>query len=104
MSNLEILPTLPLLQRRGAWNLHAKGMLGIVVVCIFLSALATSQCHYALTATKPGVSAVPSLLFGAVSWLWWGMVAAGLWWAVSWVPWLLRFSWKSMLFHTPRTA
>jgi sensor histidine kinase YesM len=87
----------PILRRRSGWTLHAKGMLGIVVVCIFLAALAASACHYVLTSKWPGVSPVPSLLFGAVAWLWWGMVAAGMWLAGQRISWLLRFSFKSIV-------
>lgn len=86
-------------RRTSVWTLHIKGMLGIVVASLFLAVLAGSVCHYVLTVTHPRVSVVPSVLFGLVAWLWWGMVAAGMWWASGWVPWLLRFSTKSVLIH-----
>jgi len=87
------------LERKRTWTLHAKGTLGVLIVSLFLAALAATQCHYTLKMTEPRASAIPSAIFGCVAWIWWGVVAGGMWWVATRVPWLLRFSIKSLFAH-----
>lgn len=82
------------------WDLQTRGMLGLVAFSAVLSALTASQCHHALMLVKPGVSPLPSILFGMASGLWWGVLAAAIWWIARRFPSFLIFSAKTFLLHT----
>lgn len=82
------------------WNLQTRGMVGVVVFSAVLSALTASQCHHALTLIKPGASPIPSILFGMVSGLWWGALAAAFWWIARFSPSFVTFSAKTFLLHS----
>lgn len=74
-------------------------MVGLVVVSAVLSILTASQCHHALTLIKPGVSPLPSMLFGTASGLWWGVLAAAFWWVGRRWASFVTFSAKTFLLH-----
>lgn len=74
-------------------------MLGLVALSGVLAALTASQCHHALIMLKPGASLLPSIVFGTVSGLWWGIVAAGIWGVSRRFSWFLTFSTKTVLLH-----
>ncbi len=54
---------------------------GTIALCIasILAIAAAITCHTAGAVLAPGLSWVPSLLYGAVLWLWWAGVAYVLW-------------------------
>jgi two-component sensor histidine kinase len=58
--------------------LVGAGTLGLCVACV-LALGAALECHTAVTRVSPNVSAVPSLLYGGVLWLWWAGVVYILW-------------------------
>jgi signal transduction histidine kinase len=57
-----------------------------------LAIFAAIECHTAVSRTQPSVSLTPSLLYGAVLWLWWAPVAQLLWKAGGRYPAILHFS------------
>jgi signal transduction histidine kinase len=54
---------------------------GTLVICVAgILALATAiECHTAATQAVPGAALAPSLIYGAVLWLWWAAIAHILW-------------------------
>jgi sensor histidine kinase YesM len=54
---------------------------GTLVVCVAgILALTTAlECHTVATQASPGASLAPSLIYGAVLWLWWAGIAHILW-------------------------
>ena len=50
-----------------------------------------SECH--------SITSWPSLMYGAVLWLWWGCVASGVWWVGKRVPLAANFSPKAISVH-----
>ena len=64
------------------------------VSCVFALAAAL-ECHSAVVSSVPGISWLPSLLYGVVLWFWWGIAAAALWTAAERGANL--FSWRSTL-------
>jgi signal transduction histidine kinase len=80
-------------------TLHARGVLMVLAVTTIFAVLTASECHNYLTSRLTGISVLPSLLFGVVMWLWWGAIAAGLWWWEYYLPSVLRFSTRSLLLH-----
>ena len=57
-----------------------------------LAISAALECHLAISRTQPSISVTPSLLYGAVLWLWWAPVALLLWKAGERYPSILSFS------------
>ena len=70
-------PTLPTEIRRSRLIFGA----GAVAVCLasILAIAAAIECHNAAAVLAPGTTWTPSLLYGAVLWLWWAGVAYLLW-------------------------
>ncbi len=68
--------------RRGLSSLHARGALAMLLVSIVLAGVSAYGCHFFL-ATKgehiPLVPSAPSIAYGLVKWLWWGIIAFGMW-------------------------
>lgn len=75
-------------------------MVGLVAFSAVLSALTASECHHALMLIKPGVSPLPSVLFGMASGLWWGVLSAAIWGIARRFPSFVTFSAKTFLLHT----
>jgi sensor histidine kinase YesM len=74
---MENVPNLPVEVHRSRLIFGA----GAIALCIAsILAIATAiTCHTAGSVLAPGLSWVPSLLYGAVLWLWWAGVAYLLW-------------------------
>jgi signal transduction histidine kinase len=64
---------------------------------VILAAVAAIECHTAVTRTRPDVSFLPSLIYGAVLWLWWPVVAQLLWQAGQKYSSILKASAKNIL-------
>jgi sensor histidine kinase YesM len=78
--------------RRGLPTLHARGALAMLVVSIVLAGISAYGCHIVLAAKGEHASILPSIAYGLVKWLWWGIVAFGVWSAAQKVPRFLTFS------------
>lgn len=88
---------LPFALRMG--SLHLRGLIVILGATAALTLITASECHVYLSSTHAQVPLLPSLLFGAVEWLWWGCIAAWMWWAAQRWPSILTFSPQAILLH-----
>jgi hypothetical protein len=88
-------PTLPTEIRRSRLIFGA----GAVAVCLasILAIAAAIECHNAAAVLAPGTTWTPSLLYGAVLWLWWAGVAYLLWHAGRRRPTVFRLSGTNLL-------
>jgi hypothetical protein len=73
-----------------------NGYLAIFSLTGALALLTASECH---SITYP-----PSLMYGAVLWLWWGCIASAMWKLGTRAPSALNFSWKTIPLHTLAAA
>jgi sensor histidine kinase YesM len=76
----------------GISTLHARGVLGILVASAVLALITANGCHIFLATKSQQISLIPSLIYGGVKWLWWGIVAAAMWWIARRIPTFLSFS------------
>lgn len=76
------------------------GVFLIFPVAGVLAFVTAGQCHATLERFDPHVSFIPSLIFGAVMWVWWGLFAACLWIMSRRYPWIVAFNQKGLLFHS----
>ncbi len=56
-----------------------QGILILAGAALLFALAAALECHSAVVAAAPGVSWLPSLLYGVVLWGWWGLAASALW-------------------------
>lgn len=72
---------------------------GAVAVCVasVLAIAAAIECHTAASILAPGTTWTPSLLYGAVLWLWWAGVAYFLWQAGRRYPAIFQLSGTNLL-------
>jgi two-component sensor histidine kinase len=80
-------------------TLHARGVLTVIAISLVLAVITANECHGVFKAIHSSVPFSPSLLFGLVMWLWWGCVAAAIWWWAQSRPEILSFSGKGILLH-----
>jgi sensor histidine kinase YesM len=78
-------------------TLHGRGVLAVTAGTVILAGLTASRCHTYFTSHHAEVSVVPSILFGIVMWLWWGLVALAMWLLARNHPESLRFSIRTVL-------
>ena len=80
-------------------TLHTRGVLALLTVAFVLALISANGCHIFLAAKGQGqeLSLLPSLAYGAVKWLWWGLIAWAMWWTAQKRPQLLSFSFKTVL-------
>jgi sensor histidine kinase YesM len=83
-------------------DLHRSRLIfgaGAVAVCLtsILAIAAAIECHNAAAVLAPGTTWTPSLLYGAVLWLWWAGVAYLLWHAGRRRPAIFRLSGTNLL-------
>jgi sensor histidine kinase YesM len=78
--------------RHGLPTLHARGALAMLVVSIVLAGISAYGCHIVLAAKGEHASILPSIAYGLVKWLWWGIVAFAMWSTAQKVPRFLTFS------------
>jgi hypothetical protein len=69
-----------------------NGYVGIFCLATILALATASECA--------SVTHLPSLLYGAVLWGWWGCIASAMWKLGERVPGWLSFSWKAIVAHT----
>lgn len=91
MSN-EVPPMHPNPSYRRFATLHARGAIACLTVSVLLSAVSAYGCHIFLATKGEHISLLPSLAYGLVKWLWWGLVAYGMWFIAERVPTFLKFS------------
>jgi len=99
MADPELQPVSPGTASRPIWTLHTRGVLALLAAATVLALISANGCHIFLAAKDQGqeVSLLPSLAYGAVKWLWWGIVAWAMWWAAQRRPQSLSFSFKTIL-------
>jgi signal transduction histidine kinase len=84
---------------RPIWTLHTRGVLALLAATAVLALISANGCHIFLAAMGHGqeISLIPSLAYGAVKWLWWGLIAWAMWWTAQRRPQLLSFSFRTIL-------
>jgi sensor histidine kinase YesM len=80
-------------------TLHARGTLGLLIASVALALITANGCHIFLATKGQVISLIPSLAYGAAKWLWWGVVALGMWLLARKYPRFLGFSLKTILFQ-----
>ncbi len=92
---MERVPNLPVEVRSSRLIFGA----GAVAVCLasILAIAAAIECHNAAAVLAPGTTWTPSLLYGAVLWLWWAGVAYLLWRVGRRHPAIFRLSGTNLL-------
>lgn len=72
-------------------QIQVNPLAAIGTVCTVLALATASECH--------SITHLPSLLYGAVLWGWWGIVASVLWTLGPRRPAIMRFSPATLLLH-----
>jgi hypothetical protein len=72
-------------------GIRLNGHIAIYTVATVLALATASECH--------GITYLPSLRYGAVLWLWWGVIASALWRLGRRVPLVSSFSPKTITVH-----
>lgn len=80
-------------------SLLLRGVVTIFAITIALAMITANECHAALSSKFAEAPFPPSLLYGAVLWIWWGFIAASMWLSAKRWPWLFTFSAKSFFLH-----
>ena len=86
--------------KRGHANLHSRGAIAMLLVSVVLATISSYGCHIFLTANGVSIPLVPSpssIAYGLTKWLWWGVVAFGMWLIAQRASWFLKFSPVSIL-------
>jgi two-component system, LytTR family, sensor kinase len=86
--------------RRGPSSLYLRVALAMLLVSVGLAAISAYGCHIFLATSSgpvPLVPSGPSIAYGLAKWLWWGVIAFGMWLIAQRVPRFLEFSPKSIL-------
>jgi len=87
-------------RKPGSASLHARGAIAMLMVSVLLAAISSYGCHIFLTANGVSIPLVPSassIAYGLTKWLWWGLVAFGMWVVAQSAPQFLKFSPLSIL-------
>lgn len=84
---------------RPIWTLHMRGVFALLAATTVLALVSAGGCHIFLATKGQGqeISLLPSLAYGAVKWLWWGLITWGMWWIAQLRPQLLSFSLRTVL-------
>jgi len=82
--------------RSGASTLYARGVVGILLASTILALITANGCHIFLATKGQDISLIPSLIYGMVKWLWWGLIAVMMWLSARRFPRFLSFSFKSI--------
>ncbi|HMG03654.1 MAG TPA: hypothetical protein VK596_11005, partial [Edaphobacter sp.] len=80
-------------------SLHLRGTIVAFTASVIMALLTAGVCRSYLSATHPGSPGLPVLLFGTVFWVWWGVVAVGLWWLAQQWSAILTCSIRNAVFH-----
>lgn len=81
--------------KRGSSGLYARGAIAMLMISVVLATISSYGCHIFLTATGVSMPIVPSassIAYGLTKWLWWGLVAFGMWVVAQKAPGFLKFS------------
>lgn len=73
-------------------TLHARGAFACLAVSVVLAAVSAYGCHIFLATKGEHMSLLPSIAYGLAKWLWWGVVAFGMWFIAQRFPFFLKFS------------
>ena len=80
-----------------ASTLHGRGVLAVTAATVILAGLTASGCHAYFVTRNAHVSVVPSIVFGIVMWLWWGLIALVMWLNARHHPDSLAFSVQTII-------
>jgi sensor histidine kinase YesM len=83
----------------GKDSLHLRGTFVAIAAAVIMAGLTASVCHSYLAAAHAGSPMAPALVFGAVYWLWWAVVALAMWGAAQRWPFILACSTQSFLLN-----
>lgn len=72
----------------------------MLLVSIVLAAITAYGCHIFVATKGEQISLFPSILYGLVKWLWWGLVAFGMWFIAQREPYVLKFTSGTILLQT----
>src|ERR1700742_4296787 len=72
-------------------GLHLNGHAMIFSVAVLLALATASECH--------SITSLPSLMYGAVLWIWWGCIASAMWKLGQHVHFASSFSSKAISIH-----
>jgi hypothetical protein len=73
-------------------TLHARGAIACLAVSVILAGVSAYGCHIFLATKGEHMSLLPSLAYGLVKWLWWGIAAFGMWLIARRLPLFIKFS------------
>jgi sensor histidine kinase YesM len=88
--------------RRDLLSLYSRGAIVMLLVSVVLAVISAYACHIFLIAKGepfPLVPSASSIAYGVSKWLWWGMIACGMWFIAQRELRFLKFSPKSILLH-----
>lgn len=80
-------------------SLHLRGMFVALAAATIMAGLTATICHSYLAATHAGSPMAPALIFGAVYWLWWGVIALAMYGIAQRWPLILTCSARSLLIN-----
>ncbi len=83
----------------GMGSLHLRGAVAALAATVVMAGVTASVCHGYIAAAHTDTPVTPSLIFGVVYWLWWGMIAVAMWWLGQRRPSLLTCTTRSGLTH-----
>lgn len=86
-------------QRDNTKSLHLRGTIVAFAASVIMVLVMTGVCHSYVSATHPGSPTLPFMLFATVFWVWWGLVAVGLWWLAQQWNAILTCSIRNSVFH-----
>ncbi|QMV19744.1 hypothetical protein GOB94_14355 [Granulicella sp. 5B5] len=81
----------------GSSTLHGRGVLAVTAAAVILAGITASGCHAYFSTHNIQVSVIPSIVFGLVMWLWWGVLAWLFWLNARRHPNSLRFSAQTII-------
>jgi signal transduction histidine kinase len=83
----------------GTGSLHLRGTIVAFAAAAVMTALTVAHCLGYPALTHPASPVVPMLFFASLYWLWWGLLAIGMWWLAQRWPFTFTFTARTFLFH-----
>jgi sensor histidine kinase YesM len=79
--------------------LQARGVMAVIAVSAVLSLITANECHSTLILRDSSTPMLPSIAYGAVMWLWWGLIALIMHLLSRRFPQVLTFTTKAAFLH-----
>jgi hypothetical protein len=77
-------------------TVYGRGVLAVFAATVILAVITAVGCDEYFAVHNVTVSMIPPTVFGVVMWLWWGLVACGMWIVARRYPGSLRFSTRTI--------